>query len=398
MALVKCEECGRDVSDKAPACPGCGCPLATRSLAAAPDVVAASTIPEQPEKVPPQQVEATPHPVAIAATTALSPSVAAIAPTAPIEPARTPPKPSHRSRIYVGAIGGLMAIAAVAALVHAKNSDHQVGNDGTTSAQPAESVAAQTEPGAGNRQQAEPPAAVVANADAAPPEMPHKPAVSEICLNSPEQLVGDWSGSETIVHYEGENNETTQTRTQHTEISITVDSAGLAHRSDDRDPETLTRSDACSLQAVNIPTTTTYRFEAGALTINDSTDRRHGGNVHMVLHRASRAEGADHRQQVAQKQQREESKPLEIAARSCDWDRHTFGKDDFWVTCAVTNPRSIAVTGFATASLYQPRKTGRLETAQFMIAPGGTQAVRVHFGGVDYNEHSTCACNMAVAK
>ena len=28
MALIKCPECGRQVSDKARACPGCGCPVA----------------------------------------------------------------------------------------------------------------------------------------------------------------------------------------------------------------------------------------------------------------------------------------------------------------------------------------------------------------------------------
>ena len=27
MALVKCEDCGRDVSDRAPACPNCGAPV-----------------------------------------------------------------------------------------------------------------------------------------------------------------------------------------------------------------------------------------------------------------------------------------------------------------------------------------------------------------------------------
>lgn len=29
MALIKCPECGREISDKAVACPGCGCPVAT---------------------------------------------------------------------------------------------------------------------------------------------------------------------------------------------------------------------------------------------------------------------------------------------------------------------------------------------------------------------------------
>ena len=29
MALVKCEDCGRDVSDRAPACPNCGAPVSS---------------------------------------------------------------------------------------------------------------------------------------------------------------------------------------------------------------------------------------------------------------------------------------------------------------------------------------------------------------------------------
>lgn len=27
MALIKCQECGREISNKSPACPGCGCPF-----------------------------------------------------------------------------------------------------------------------------------------------------------------------------------------------------------------------------------------------------------------------------------------------------------------------------------------------------------------------------------
>lgn len=39
MALVKCPECGKDMSDRADACPGCGCPLplAMRSGVVAPN-------------------------------------------------------------------------------------------------------------------------------------------------------------------------------------------------------------------------------------------------------------------------------------------------------------------------------------------------------------------------
>jgi hypothetical protein len=38
MALMKCDDCGRDVSDRAPACPNCGAPVA--------ESVARSTIPD----------------------------------------------------------------------------------------------------------------------------------------------------------------------------------------------------------------------------------------------------------------------------------------------------------------------------------------------------------------
>ena len=31
MALIKCPECGREISEKAPTCPGCGAPVAAGS-------------------------------------------------------------------------------------------------------------------------------------------------------------------------------------------------------------------------------------------------------------------------------------------------------------------------------------------------------------------------------
>lgn len=41
MALVVCEECGREVSDKAPQCPACGAPgLSGRSAISARSVIA----------------------------------------------------------------------------------------------------------------------------------------------------------------------------------------------------------------------------------------------------------------------------------------------------------------------------------------------------------------------
>lgn len=34
MAIIQCSECGREVSDKAPNCPGCGAPIAKAPLPA----------------------------------------------------------------------------------------------------------------------------------------------------------------------------------------------------------------------------------------------------------------------------------------------------------------------------------------------------------------------------
>lgn len=45
MALIKCEDCGRDVSDKAPACPNCGCPVPTPAAGAQPPPLPAGTTP-----------------------------------------------------------------------------------------------------------------------------------------------------------------------------------------------------------------------------------------------------------------------------------------------------------------------------------------------------------------
>lgn len=39
MALIKCEDCGRDVSDRAPSCPNCGGPISATSDKDAPEGV-----------------------------------------------------------------------------------------------------------------------------------------------------------------------------------------------------------------------------------------------------------------------------------------------------------------------------------------------------------------------
>ena len=47
MALIKCLECGRDISDKAPTCPNCGNPINGSS-------VKISSFPGQPLKIEPE--------------------------------------------------------------------------------------------------------------------------------------------------------------------------------------------------------------------------------------------------------------------------------------------------------------------------------------------------------
>lgn len=49
MALIKCADCGNDVSDRAPACPKCGAPIATFVPAFTP----ASTPAPEPFTIPP---------------------------------------------------------------------------------------------------------------------------------------------------------------------------------------------------------------------------------------------------------------------------------------------------------------------------------------------------------
>lgn len=49
MALINCPECDREVSDKAPTCPGCGVPIAARFAEAEP---ADHTPPQQPQADP----------------------------------------------------------------------------------------------------------------------------------------------------------------------------------------------------------------------------------------------------------------------------------------------------------------------------------------------------------
>lgn len=39
MSLIKCPDCGKEVSDKAPACPSCGCPLASSNSTSEPEFI-----------------------------------------------------------------------------------------------------------------------------------------------------------------------------------------------------------------------------------------------------------------------------------------------------------------------------------------------------------------------
>ena len=55
MALIKCPECGKEISDKAPSCPGCGCPVSAAASTAAPAPAASAPAPAQAAiQAPPQ--------------------------------------------------------------------------------------------------------------------------------------------------------------------------------------------------------------------------------------------------------------------------------------------------------------------------------------------------------
>lgn len=50
MALIKCTECGKEISDKAVTCPNCGAPVNTESTSNEASTVSYSPIPPEPEK------------------------------------------------------------------------------------------------------------------------------------------------------------------------------------------------------------------------------------------------------------------------------------------------------------------------------------------------------------
>ena len=84
--------------------------------------------------------------------------------------------------------------------------------------------------------------------------------------------------------------------------------------------------------------------------------------------------------------------PLQILRSECKWDRHTFGKDDFWVTCPVFNPRGTAAQVQVTASLYQSGKAKRFGVATGVIGINETQDIKIKFGGVDFSGDASCLC------
>ena len=59
MALIKCEECGKEISDKAAACPHCGCPI-PQAQEESPSVDIAESAAEQPNEQPGPEKEKTP--------------------------------------------------------------------------------------------------------------------------------------------------------------------------------------------------------------------------------------------------------------------------------------------------------------------------------------------------
>ena len=49
MAIIKCRECGKEISDKALACPNCGCPIEGESATAEPMEAKQAAVPGEAE-------------------------------------------------------------------------------------------------------------------------------------------------------------------------------------------------------------------------------------------------------------------------------------------------------------------------------------------------------------
>ena len=104
MALIKCAECGREVSDKAATCPGCGCPIApTVTSAPSPDP---SPTTDPSTSAPPE-------------STAESPKQTQDVPTAPqsVVPPELPAtgnKPLSPAVVITGLAAAILAIVAIA--------------------------------------------------------------------------------------------------------------------------------------------------------------------------------------------------------------------------------------------------------------------------------------------
>jgi len=56
MALINCPECNKEISDKAPACPGCGSPIAAAKESAGSGVPQLQTIQETSKQLKTQMV------------------------------------------------------------------------------------------------------------------------------------------------------------------------------------------------------------------------------------------------------------------------------------------------------------------------------------------------------
>jgi hypothetical protein len=94
MALIRCPDCGRKVSDMATACPDCARPIAF----AGPSVREAAAGPGRPRR---QELTAEPRPKPLRAVPSVVPSVAA----APKEPSEVAPYGAMRERVACSLCG-----------------------------------------------------------------------------------------------------------------------------------------------------------------------------------------------------------------------------------------------------------------------------------------------------
>ncbi|MCH1982714.1 zinc ribbon domain-containing protein [Ruminococcus sp. OA3] len=114
MALIKCSECGKEISDKAAACPNCGCPVEQQAEQSVSDVSKHNLREDSPLENTNKEESSTEE--AIEKTVISEESEAKTEEEAPVKKAI-----SKKTKIIIGAVAAVVVVAVVLAVVLTKD-------------------------------------------------------------------------------------------------------------------------------------------------------------------------------------------------------------------------------------------------------------------------------------